>query len=51
MKSFKVILAHVFLAILAFIWIIPIVWVVLTSFKGTFIQCDIFPDYVFTGQL
>lgn len=29
------VLAHIFLAILAFIWIIPIVWVVLTSFKGT----------------
>lgn len=25
---------HLFLAVLAFIWIIPIVWVVITSFKG-----------------
>ena len=28
-------IAHIFLAILAIVWLIPIVWVVLTSFKGT----------------
>ena len=27
-------IVHLFLAVLAFIWIIPIVWVVITSFKG-----------------
>lgn len=34
-KRVPVILAHVLLAVLAFIWLIPIFWVVLTSFRGT----------------
>lgn len=34
-KRILITIAHVFLAILAFVWLIPIVWVVLTSFKGT----------------
>lgn len=34
-KKVIVILAHTILAILAFIWLIPIFWVVLTSFRGT----------------
>lgn len=34
-KRVLVVLAHIVLAILSFIWLIPIVWVVLTSFRGT----------------
>lgn len=34
-KKLLVILAHMLLAVLAFIWLIPIGWVVLTSFRGT----------------
>lgn len=34
-KRVTVVLAHVLLAVLAFIWLIPIFWVVLTSFRGT----------------
>ena len=34
-KKVSVVIAHIFLALLAFIWVIPIVWVILTSFKGT----------------
>lgn len=34
-KRIVVFLAHVVLAVLAFIWLIPIFWVVLTSFRGT----------------
>ena len=34
-KRIGVFLAHVVLAILAFIWLIPIFWVLLTSFRGT----------------
>ncbi len=34
-KKLKVAAAHIFLAVLSFIWLIPIVWVVLTSFRAT----------------
>lgn len=34
-KRIPIVLAHVLLAVLAFIWLIPIFWVVLTSFRGT----------------
>ncbi|HHW21474.1 MAG TPA: ABC transporter permease subunit [Clostridiaceae bacterium] len=34
-KKVLVTLAHVFLAVLAFIWLVPIFWVILTSFRGT----------------
>lgn len=34
-KRIMVALAHVLLAVLAFIWLIPIFWVVMTSFRGT----------------
>lgn len=34
-KRILVVLAHGILAMLSFIWLIPIVWVVLTSFRGT----------------
>ena len=34
-KRIVVFLAHVVLAVLAFIWLIPIFWVLLTSFRGT----------------
>ena len=28
------VIVHIFLAILAFIWVLPIFWVILTSFRG-----------------
>lgn len=34
-RRIPIILAHVLLAVLAFIWLIPIFWVVLTSFRDT----------------
>ena len=34
-KRILVVLAHGALALLSFIWLIPIIWVVLTSFRGT----------------
>ena len=33
-KTVVNVLVHIFLAILAFIWVLPIFWVVLTSFRG-----------------
>lgn len=34
-RRIMIALAHVLLAVLAFIWLIPIFWVVMTSFRGT----------------
>ena len=34
-KKIGIVLAHAFLAVLAFLWLIPIFWVILTSFRGT----------------
>lgn len=34
-KRVKIVLAHVFLGLLAFVWLVPIMWVVMTSFRGT----------------
>lgn len=34
-KKILVTVAHIFLAILSVIWLIPILWVILTSFRGT----------------
>ena len=34
-KKIKVILAHAFLAVLAVVWLLPVLWVILTSFRGT----------------
>lgn len=34
-KRIVIFLAHIVLAVLAFIWLIPIFWVLLTSFRGT----------------
>lgn len=34
-KKVLVALAHTFLAVLAFVWLVPIFWVILTSFRGT----------------
>ena len=34
-KKVTVIAAHFFLAILSFLWLIPVAWVILTSFRGT----------------
>lgn len=31
-KKIKVILAHAFLAVLAVVWLLPVLWVILTSF-------------------
>ena len=33
-RLFVNVLVHIFLAILAFVWVIPIVWIVLTSLRG-----------------
>ena len=33
-KSIVNILVHIFLAILSFIWVLPIFWIILTSFRG-----------------
>lgn len=53
-KKIRVLIAHLFLAVLAFIWVIPIIWVILTSFKGTLgsysatfysNQCGAYSDY------
>ena len=33
-KTIVNIIIHIFLAILSFIWVLPIFWVVLTSFRG-----------------
>lgn len=34
-KKIKVILAHAFLTVLAVVWLLPVLWVILTSFRGT----------------
>lgn len=34
-KKVLIIAAHLFLAVLAVVWLVPILWVVLTSFRGT----------------
>lgn len=34
-KKVLIIGAHILLAVLAFIWLIPVAWVILTSFRGT----------------
>lgn len=44
-KTFVNVLIHIFLAILAFIWVLPVFWVVLTSFraeKGSYVE-TLFP--------
>ena len=33
-KTFVNVLIHLFLAVLSFIWVLPIFWVILTSFRG-----------------
>ena len=33
-KTLVNVLVHIFLAILAFIWVLPVFWVVLTSFRA-----------------
>lgn len=33
-KTFVNVLVHLFLAVLSFIWVLPIFWVILTSFRG-----------------
>lgn len=33
-KTFVNVLIHLFLAVLSFIWVLPILWVILTSFRG-----------------
>ena len=42
------VIVHIFLAILAFIWVLPIFWVILTSFrgeKGSYVS-TFFPNYI-----
>ena len=33
-KTVNIIVRHIVLALLAFIWLIPIIWLVVTSFPG-----------------
>ena len=33
-KTIVNVLVHIFLAILSFIWVLPIFWIILTSFRG-----------------
>lgn len=35
MKKTRIVAAHIFLACLAFVWLMPIFWVIMTSFRGT----------------
>ena len=40
-KTLVNVLVHIFLAVLAFIWVLPVFWVVLTSFraeKGSYVE-------------
>lgn len=34
-KKAKIVLAHAFLALLSAVWLMPVLWVILTSFRGT----------------
>lgn len=35
MKKTRIVAAHIFLACLAFVWLMPVFWVIMTSFRGT----------------
>jgi arabinogalactan oligomer/maltooligosaccharide transport system permease protein len=41
------VIVHIFLAILAFIWVLPIFWVILTSFRERFLCKYIFPENLY----
>ena len=45
-------IVHVLLAVLAVIWVIPILWIVLLSFSSQGILCyHIFPERIYPSQL
>ena len=53
-KTIINILVHVFLAVLAFIWVLPVFWVVLTSFraeKGSYVDTFFPKNYTFDNYI
>lgn len=53
-KTLVNILVHVFLAVLAFIWVLPVFWVVLTSFraeKGSYVDTFFPKNYTFDNYI
>ncbi len=53
-KTFVNVLVHIFLAVLAFIWVLPVFWVVLTSFraeKGSYVDTFFPKNYTFDNYI
>ena len=53
-KTFVNVLIHIFLAILAFIWVLPVYWVVLTSFraeKGSYVETFFLKTYTLNNYV
>lgn len=53
-KTFVNVLIHIFLAVLAFIWVLPVFWVVLTSFraeKGSYVETFFPKSYTFDNYI
>ena len=53
-KTFVNVLIHIFLAVLAFIWVLPVFWVVLTSFraeKGSYVDTFFPKNYTFDNYI
>ena len=53
-KTLVNVLVHIFLAVLAFIWVLPVFWVVLTSFraeKGSYVDTFFPKNYTFDNYI
>lgn len=53
-KTLVNVLVHIFLAVLAFIWVLPVFWVVLTSFraeKGSYVETFFPKNYTFDNYI
>ena len=53
-KTLVNVLVHIFLAVLAFIWVLPVFWVVLTSFraeKGSYVETFFPKSYTFDNYI
>ena len=53
-KTLVNVLVHIFLAVLAFIWVLPVFWVVLTSFraeKGSYVDTFFPKSYTFDNYI
>lgn len=53
-KTLVNVLVHIFLAVLAFIWVLPVFWVVLTSFraeKGSYVETFFPKGYTFDNYI